>query len=167
MYTEGSYLLEAIKGTSWNASIWLVYTDVLWLSEQTKVLYTRLNAVLNHSVLICKMSTPIAIHDPLAINLRLQTKRLLAEIPPNTVHYEVLDNAPTTQLLLATLSNHLALPQFTQLVATLFRPILLDLCVRWIRNENNIEDALIALSYLLEVHEELFPCVIFLSHSEG
>ena len=100
------------------------------------------------------------IHDPFAINLRLQTKRLLSEIPQNTAYHEALHNTSTTRQLLATLSRLLALPQFTQVVATLFRPILLDLCVRWIGDEAIVEDALVALCYLLEVHEELFPYVV-------
>ncbi|KAF8967136.1 hypothetical protein BDZ97DRAFT_1903538 [Flammula alnicola] len=72
-------------------------------------------------------------------------------------HYDALNNASTTRQLLATLSSLLAAPAFTQLVATLFRPILIDLCARWLESENDVEEHLVALCHLLEVHEELFP----------
>jgi midasin len=52
-------------------------------------------------------------------------------------------------------------PAYTQLIATLFRPILIDLCARWLENEDGSEQYLVALCYLLEVHEELFPYVNF------
>lgn len=106
------------------------------------------------------MTFTTAIHDPLAINLRLQTRRLLSEIPQNTVYHEAIHNTSTARQLLATLSRLLALPQFTQVLATLFRPILFDLCARWIGDEAIVENALVALCYLLEVHEELFPYVV-------
>ena len=109
------------------------------------------------------MTLASAIHDPLTINIHRQRRQLLSYIPTDTLYHEALSNASTNRELLTTLSGLLAVSQFTQLVATLFRPILLDLCARWIDNEHDVEDHLIALCYLLEVHEELFPCVLFKS----
>ena len=105
------------------------------------------------------MSFASAIHNPLAINLRRQKDALLSSIPPNTTHYGALKSATTTRQLLSTLSSLLAVPAFTKLVATLFRPILTDLCARWLESEDDVEEHLVALCCLIEVHEELFPYV--------
>ena len=96
-------------------------------------------------------------NDPLKINLHRQKTLLLSSVPPNTVYSEALNNASSSSQLLAALSTILAVPAFTQLIATLFRPILIDLCARWLENEDESEQHLVALCYLLEVHEELFP----------
>lgn len=101
------------------------------------------------------------IHDPLKINLRRQKTLLLSSISPNTIYSDALINASSSLQLLATLSTILAVPAYTQLIATLFRPILIDLCARWLEAEDESEQHLVALCYLLEVHEELFPYVTF------
>ncbi|KAJ7451619.1 midasin nuclear AAA ATPase [Mycena latifolia] len=100
-----------------------------------------------------------AIHNPLAINLRGQTRVLLASLPSDSPHVaRLLDAASKTSTQLATvLSDLLPSPDLTLLIATIFRPILLDLCARWLDEPQNTEDQLVALCYLLEVHEELFP----------
>jgi midasin len=103
--------------------------------------------------------TSSAIHDPLGINLHRQT-RILQHILPAPSNYatDVL-NATSTPELLAVLSRLLAIPAFTLTIATLYRPILLDLCARWLDEQVNTEEQLVALCLLLEVHEELFPYV--------
>ncbi|KAJ7288003.1 P-loop containing nucleoside triphosphate hydrolase protein [Mycena rebaudengoi] len=105
------------------------------------------------------MAFPSAIHDPLAINLRGQTRILLSSLPPDSPHALTLRNAAsgTTTKLLTVLSGFLALPELTLQIATIYRPILLDLAVRWLDEPENAEDQLVALCLLLEVHEELFP----------
>jgi midasin len=75
------------------------------------------------------------------------------------VHYDDVVNAPSTFQLLSALSLALANPCLTTTVAKLFRPLLIDLCSRWIGDSKNSERHLVALSYLVEVHEELFPYV--------
>ena len=111
------------------------------------------------------MSSTSAIHDPLEINLSRQTRHLLSIIPPESEYaQEAIKNASTTRELLATLSRLLAVPAYTQLIATYYRPILLDLCARWIEVDDSKEEQLVALCLLLEVHEELFPFVTTLFH---
>lgn len=105
------------------------------------------------------MSFVGAIHNPLAINLQRQLSLLLPHIPSNTTHYLALARSTSTPQTLSALSSLLAVPAFTKLVSNLFRPILLDLCSRWIDNDADVEEHLFALCYLLEVHTELFPCV--------
>ncbi|KAG6872267.1 hypothetical protein C0995_011404, partial [Termitomyces sp. Mi166 len=99
------------------------------------------------------MEPTSAIHDPLTINLRRQTTLLLQKIP-NPSKYAT--DVSTTDLLV-TLSQLLSHPAFTLTIATLYRPILFDLCARWLDAEENTEDQLVALCLLLENHEELFP----------
>ena len=105
------------------------------------------------------MSSTSAIHDPLEINLSRQTRHLLSIIPPESEYAEAIKNASTTRELLTQLSKLLAVPAYTQLIATYYRPILLDLCARWIEVDDSKEEQLVALCLLLEVHEELFPFV--------
>jgi midasin len=107
------------------------------------------------------MALPSAIHDPLAINLRGQTRVLISSLASDSPHASALTTAvsQTTAQLLAVLSGLLSSPDLTLLIATIFRPILLDLSARWLDEPQNTEEQLVALCYLLEVHEELFPCV--------
>ncbi|KAJ3507966.1 hypothetical protein NLJ89_g6013 [Agrocybe chaxingu] len=114
------------------------------------------------------MTLASVIHDPLAINLHRQTNLLLACIPEHDHHHAPLNNASSTRQLLAALSSTLAAPAYTQLVATLFRPLLIDLCARWLEMEGDDERHLVALCYLVEVHEELFPILnLFLKRNEN
>ncbi|RDB14764.1 Midasin [Hypsizygus marmoreus] len=103
------------------------------------------------------MATISDIHDPLTINLRRQTRTLLSTIPASSRHSNDLLNASSTSELLTILSRLLAQPAFTLTIAALFRPILFDLCARWLGDEQNTEEQLVALCLLVEVHEELFP----------
>ena len=97
--------------------------------------------------------------NPLAIHLQRQTQHLASVIPPESACILELQNAPTTRAFLKNLSGLLANPAYTQIVATLFRPILMNLCAGWLDDEQGAERNLYALAFLIEVHEELFPCV--------
>lgn len=99
-----------------------------------------------------------AIHHPLHINLPGQTQLLLSKVPSNA-HASVISTAQSTADLLRALSDALADPSLTLLIENLFRPILFDLCARWIALPLLTEDQLVAICLLIEVHEELFPCV--------
>lgn len=97
--------------------------------------------------------------NPLAIHLQRQTQHLASVIPPESACIRELQNAPDTQVFLNTLSAVLSNPAYTQIATTLFRPILMDLCARWLDDTQNAERNLYALAFLIEVQEELFPCV--------
>lgn len=99
------------------------------------------------------------IHDPLSINLRRQTAQLLTKISPESTYNALLSNATSNRDLLAALSQLLTIPALTSSIATLFRPVLFDLCARWLEGDESTLDQLVALCMLLEVHEELFSCV--------
>ncbi|KAJ7717676.1 midasin nuclear AAA ATPase [Mycena metata] len=100
-----------------------------------------------------------ALHDPLAINLRGQTRILIASLSSESPHASTLAAAvsQTSTQISSVLSGLLSAPELTLQIATLFRPILLDLCARWLDGPKITEGQLVALCYLLEVHEELFP----------
>ena len=97
------------------------------------------------------------IGDPLAINLRKQTAVLLAQLPEHLPYAHPLQNATSRSELLNTLSYLLSLPACTLAVATAFRPILLDLCARWLHDEENELERFEALCLLLEIHVEVYP----------
>ncbi|KAJ3986826.1 midasin nuclear AAA ATPase [Lentinula detonsa] len=92
------------------------------------------------------------LHDPLTFSIRRQTQILLSKVPSIEI-----SNSTSTSQLLDDLSSALATPAYTTCIATLFRPILLDLGARWITNTRSLENELISLCMLIEVHEELFP----------
>ncbi|KIK69742.1 hypothetical protein GYMLUDRAFT_52909 [Collybiopsis luxurians FD-317 M1] len=96
-------------------------------------------------------------HDPLALNIRRQIQILLSKLPSDDSHLLSISNSTSISQLLANLSRALSIPPYTTHIATLFRPILFDLCARWAANPIDIEQELVALSLLIEVHEELFP----------
>lgn len=105
--------------------------------------------------------------DPLAINLREQTAVLLAQLPERSPYAHSLQNASNSIEILNILSYLLSLPAYTTAVATAFRPILLDLCARWLHDEENELERFEALCLMLEIHLEVYPYVCFLPGSFG
>ncbi|KAG7445730.1 P-loop containing nucleoside triphosphate hydrolase protein [Guyanagaster necrorhizus] len=98
----------------------------------------------------CDAST---IYDPLSFNFLRQNQLFLEKIRSSNIHSALI----TTQLSLATLSRLLTVSSLTTTVADVYRPILFDLCARWIEQSDCTEDQLVALCLLIEVHEELYP----------
>ncbi|KAG2151443.1 P-loop containing nucleoside triphosphate hydrolase protein [Suillus clintonianus] len=105
------------------------------------------------------MMTSTNAFDPLSINLAKQKRALRALLPPDSIHIHQITEANTTTHALLTLSRLLAVPALTLTIADLFRPILIDLCARWLHDDDNIEDKFIAFCLLIEFHEELYPCL--------
>jgi midasin len=103
-----------------------------------------------------------AIHDPLTINLHRQTQFLISKLPTESPYTKELLGVEDYADLLKTLSRLLSVPSLTMGIASAFRPMLLDLCARWLveeeeEEEDVCEERLIAICMLVEVHEELFP----------
>jgi midasin len=116
---------------------------------------------------ISKMVQADMIHDPLKINLPQQI-RVLAEITLlDSQLHDTLLAAPTRSELLQQLSRALLNPRYTLAVSNAFRPLLLDLCARWLEDDADEEDKLEALCLLLDVHPELFPYVTFTVFPRG
>ena len=95
--------------------------------------------------------------DPLKINLGRQTRSLLEKLGPDSHFASYIQNGTTTRELLDALSQLLVTPASTLLVAREFRPILFDLCARWLLVNGRTDEILVALCLLLEPHPELFP----------
>ena len=107
-----------------------------------------------------KMASTGTFYDPLTINLEQQTLGFLGTLPQISTLHTTLLTAPTRPELLHRLSRALLLPEHTIAVSNYFRPILLDLCARWLEDEMDEENKLEALCLLLDLHPEIFPCVI-------
>ncbi|KAL4245562.1 Midasin [Abortiporus biennis] len=103
-------------------------------------------------------------HDPLTINLHRQTKILLGQLPSK--YAESLRTVNSRVQLFSLLSGLLATPGLTLTVATAFRPILLDLCSRFLSDYRNKEEKLEALCLLLEFHPEIYPVLLALLKRE-
>lgn len=103
------------------------------------------------------MLPKMPIHDPLSINLTRQIRSLISKLPAGSVYATAIEQSHTPGALLGILSDLLLVPGLTLSVATSFRPLLLDLCARWLSDDANIEDKLVALCLLLEPHQELYP----------
>ena len=99
------------------------------------------------------------LHDPLTINLGLEVDNLLARLGHESHHAQAIKNASSRADLLRRLSALLSTPGLTLLVATVFRPILLDLCARFLEDQEDQIAKLEALCLLLGLHPEVYPCV--------
>ena len=97
--------------------------------------------------------------DPLKMNIGHCTRSLLKKLGTDSEFGSHLHNITTTRELLDALSQLLVKPAFTLLVAREFRPILFDLCARWLFVDGHTDEILVALCLLLEPHPELFPYV--------
>ncbi|KAI0769070.1 midasin [Trametes elegans] len=91
------------------------------------------------------------------LDIKRQTLKLLARLPVEDPHALSLKNAPPGSGSLDTLSELLAIPQYTMLVANLFRPVLIDLCARWLGQTAESLRRFEALCVLIDVHPELYP----------
>ncbi|KAI9443340.1 midasin [Lactarius indigo] len=117
------------------------------------------------------MSLTGNIRDPLTLDLRSQCLDFASKYPAWTVHSQtnLADASPKELLLLA--SKLLLIPAYTTTIADTFRPLLLDLCARWLENADELEDKLCALCLLLQPHVEIFPILsVFLqdyTHKTG
>ena len=101
--------------------------------------------------------------NPLTIDLKKQLGRLLQSTSgSSSQRLRALQNAPSRATFLAALSGALLEPSLTIAIARAFRPILLDLCSRWLESKDLVEEKLAALCSLVHPHEELFPCAISL-----
>lgn len=117
------------------------------------------------------------LRDPLKINLKQQIKKLIVAIQHSTIESRLpavleifnsfacgLRAVLEKKVLLDAVSRCLSVPQLLETVVDLFRPLLIDLVARWLDDENVDgevkEERLIALAYIVEVYEEIFPSVL-------
>ena len=93
--------------------------------------------------------------NPLEINLRRQLNALLEQLPQELL--ESFTMALSYNALLPTLSHFMLNPSLTLKITRLFRPLLMDLCARWLDMRDQLLEKLEALGLLIECHEELYP----------
>ncbi len=99
-----------------------------------------------------------AYSDPLRLHLKRQVARLLDMFPADSP-IAALRYVSSRKVLLDQLSTLLHLPRYTMAIATLFKPLLLDLCARWLHHGMEHEEKFEALCLLLEPYQELYPYV--------
>lgn len=92
------------------------------------------------------------LRDPLTINFSGQLRWLRSRLPDNSVYAPKLINAS-----LDTLSELLIAPELTLLVAEAFAPLLLDICARFLENDERVEQKLVALCLLMDPFAQVFP----------
>jgi midasin len=98
-----------------------------------------------------------ALQDPwnaLSIPLAVQIEAFLRTCPEQ----DSLRDAPVAEQL-ATLSRLLKTPEYTIFVARLFSPLLVDICARWLDDNEQDELKFAAFGLLVPAHEELYPYV--------
>lgn len=105
--------------------------------------------------------------NPLQFNLVGQSHTLLLKIGQSIKnvqdkqHLEGILNQPPTSTVSQALnaaSNLLVVPAFTLFVADTFRPLLIDLCARWLEHDElDTLDRFSALCLLAEPYQEIFP----------
>lgn len=100
------------------------------------------------------------IPDPLSLDTAKQLQLLLDEVPLQSPLRAALEQSLSEHALLPSLSGCLLLPSLTMTIVRRFRPLLMDLCVRWLDDMEDMLSKFEALALLIEIHEELFPCVI-------
>lgn len=105
------------------------------------------------------MDTPWDIPSPLSLNIQRQLNLLLELIPQDSPFFNDLQTSSSGGALLSSLSRYMLHPSLTLAITWAFRPLLMDLCARWLDDNDGIIDKLEALALLIEVHEELYPCV--------
>jgi midasin len=101
------------------------------------------------------------LRDPLSLNPKSQWLAFTSKFTDwsSTSQTDLFDTSPAEILSLA--STFLLRPSCTAIVADTFRPLLLDLCARWLERSEASEEKLSALCFLLQPHTEIFPYVFF------
>jgi hypothetical protein len=99
------------------------------------------------------------LRDPLSLNPKSQWLAFTSRFPEwSTYFHSNLANSSSREIL-SLASKFLLLPPCMTVVVDTFRPLLLDLCARWLESSDALEDKLSALCFLLQPHAEIFPCV--------
>jgi midasin len=101
------------------------------------------------------------LRDPLSLDPKSQWLAFTSKFPDwsSTSQSDPVDTSSGEILSLA--SKFLLLPPCTAIVADTFRPLLLDLCARWLESSEALEEKLSALCFLLRPHTEILPYVFF------
>jgi hypothetical protein len=98
---------------------------------------------------------------PLRLDLRGKVSQLVSAHPRFCFPDALTHSTSRTAEVLNSIARLLAFPALTDEVSAFFRPILMDLCSRWLElddiDEHHVFESFAAL---LRPHRELFPCVL-------
>lgn len=116
------------------------------------------------------------LRDPLKMNLRRQVGALLSAVATHPdvegrfsgvldvlkAFVDDVEGGVGGRRVLDLLSRLLSVPELVETTVKLFRPLLVDLFARWLdgngdEGEEVREERLVALAYVVEVYEEVFP----------
>ena len=97
------------------------------------------------------------IPDPLTLDITTQLRLLHEQVPAQSPFYLTTEQLLHGNNVLSTLSQLILRPSLTLTIERLFRPLLMDLCARWLDGTGDVLEKLEALALLIEVHEELYP----------
>ena len=95
--------------------------------------------------------------DLFSLDLRARANLLIESLPPKSSYPSAIRHAASATALLAILPRLLAESPLTMLVEMHFRPILMDLCAKWLDYPEDKYKKLAAFGVLIELHEELYP----------
>jgi midasin len=98
-----------------------------------------------------------AMYDPLTMDVGRQVEKLISTYSVAVKYAPTLQNATSYVERANALAGLLLVPALCTTVASLFRPILVDLCARLLHVEELVEEKFVALATLLQPHVELFP----------
>ena len=98
-------------------------------------------------------------NDPLTIDIQKQLSAALRVLPIGSPFTSVLQNLEPNGTCLPTISRLLQKPSLTVIIKTAFQPLLVDLCARWLDDDECLDKKLDAFALLVEVHEEIAQCV--------
>lgn len=97
--------------------------------------------------------------DPIFFDIHSETQRLVSTFPTFRFPPEV-SNAPATNAVevLNALSRLMTVPLLTSHIANAFRPILLDLCSRWL-DLLELDDLSVfeAIGVIIGIYDEIYP----------
>ena len=101
----------------------------------------------------------VPIKDALTFNLERQLQLFLQAVLPSVDPLIAKLHASSPPDALPLLSTLLKNPKYTLLMLQNFRPILLDLCARWLDDEVDDEAKFSAFGFLAPCCEEVYPYV--------
>lgn len=96
-------------------------------------------------------------NDILTLDLEGRRSLLLESLPPNSKFARSIHDISSATDLLNLLPLLLAEPSLTLAIATHFRPIVIDICARWLDYKDDRVKKLAAFGSLIELHEEIYP----------
>jgi hypothetical protein len=135
------------RGTGCDFAFW-------WCRSRSQVTFSQLDLRQ-----ISPEMRGVPIEDALAFNLERQLQLFLRAVLPSVDPLIARLHASSLSDALPLLSTILKNPKYTLLVLQNFRPILLDLCARWLDDEIDDEEKFSAFGFLIPCCEELYPYV--------